>query len=133
MIRAVLEQLRQREPLARHLVAVISIHELIVVHAIGRVALDALDGRFAAVQGDDVLDEALAVRAQRQGARRVGRVVFGAVGLAGLEALAGGLRGAAGEVDGAGVLAGGRHPDGCCGEGGFGYGSGVVDCRLGFQ
>lgn len=41
------EQLGQREPLARHLVPVVGVDELVVVHAVGRVAFDAVDGRLA--------------------------------------------------------------------------------------
>lgn len=58
---AIFEQLRQRKPLARHLIAVVRIHELIVVHAISRIAPHLLDGGLTAVEVDDVVDESLAL------------------------------------------------------------------------
>ena len=47
------EEFGEREPLTRHLVAVICVDELVVVHAIGCVAFYALDGGLAGVEGDD--------------------------------------------------------------------------------
>lgn len=99
MGRAVLEPLRQREPLARHLVPVVRIHELVVVHAVGRVPLHPLHRRAAAVQLQDVIYETLAGRRERQRFRWVRLVVFCWVGLAHLEVLAGGGRGDFGGCD----------------------------------
>jgi hypothetical protein len=48
------EELRQREPLACHLVPVVGVHELVVVDAVGRVALYARNCRLAAVESDDL-------------------------------------------------------------------------------
>ena len=48
---ALLEQLGEREPLSRHLVPVVRVNELVVVHAVRRVALHALPGRLTRVQG----------------------------------------------------------------------------------
>ena len=61
LVLAILEQLRQRKPLPRHLVPVVGIHELIVIHAIGRIPPHLLDGRLAAVEVDDVVNESLAL------------------------------------------------------------------------
>jgi len=82
------------------LTSVIGINKLIIVHAIRCIALDALDGRFARVEGDDVVDEALAGWRKREGLGRVGGEVLRGRGLAGLEVFAGGGGGAVGEVDG---------------------------------
>lgn len=57
----VFEQFRQSEPLSRHLIPVVRVHELIVVYAVGCVPLHFLDGRFAAVEIEDVVDESLAL------------------------------------------------------------------------
>ena len=70
------EQLRQSEPLPRHLIPVIGIHELIIVDAVGGVPLYALDGGFTAVECDDVVDEALAGGGELDAGGGVGRVVF---------------------------------------------------------
>ena len=56
------EQLRQSEPLARHLVAIVGVYELIIVDAVGRVAFYTLDRWLAGVEGDDVVDESLTGR-----------------------------------------------------------------------
>jgi len=56
------EQLRQSEPLARHLVAIIGVDELVVVDTVGRVAFHTFDRWLAGVEGDDVVDEGLAGR-----------------------------------------------------------------------
>ena len=56
---ALIEQFRQSEPLPRHLVPVVCVHKLVVVDAVGRVSLHALDGRLAAVESDDVIHESL--------------------------------------------------------------------------
>lgn len=55
-----LEKLRQRKPLPRHLVPVVRVNELVVVDAVRRVSLHALDRGFAAVEGDDVVHQGLA-------------------------------------------------------------------------
>ena len=57
---AILEQLRQRKPLPCHLISIILIYELIVVHAVRRIAPHLLDGWLAAVEVEDVVDEGLA-------------------------------------------------------------------------
>ena len=75
LVLALLEQFRQREPLPGHLVPVVRVHELVVVHAVGRVPLDALDGRVAAVQRDDVVEQGLASGRERDRFRGVRRVV----------------------------------------------------------
>ena len=88
MGRAVLEPLRQREPLGCHLVPVVRIHELVVVHAVGRVPLHPLHRRPAAIQLENVIYETLASRRERQRFRWVRLVVLCWVGLADLEVLA---------------------------------------------
>lgn len=122
-----LEELRQRKPLAGHLVPVVGIHELIVVHTVGRVALDALHGGLHLVQRDDVVDERLARRRQAQRLGRVGLVVARLVRLAHLEVLAG-QRGVGREVDLARVvgLLEGRRGGGHCSGGGGGF-EGVLE------
>lgn len=108
LILAILEQLRQSEPLPRHLVPIIRVHELIVVHAIGRVPPHLLDGRLAAVEVDDVVDEGLALFREGEGLGRVRGVVFGRGRLAGFIVFAGG-----GSGDGGGFhFAVGRHAGG---------------------
>lgn len=88
-VHARLEQLGQREPLPSHLVPVIRVHELVVVDAVGRVALHPLDCRLAAVERDDVVNERLPVFLERQRLGGVGGVVFACGCLARLEVLAG--------------------------------------------
>jgi hypothetical protein len=83
------EKLGQCKPLARHLVAVVGVHELVVVDAVGRVAFHALDRGLAGVEGDDVVDEGLAGGREGEAFAWVGGVVFGGGGLADLELLAG--------------------------------------------
>lgn len=85
---AILEQLRQSEPLPRHLVPVICIHELIIVHAIRCIPLHLLDGRLAAVKVENVIDESLALFREGKGLGGVWCVVLRGVGLAGLVVLA---------------------------------------------
>ena len=58
---AILEQLRQSEPLPRHLVPVICIHELIVIDAIWCITPHFLDCRLATVKVEDIVDESLAL------------------------------------------------------------------------
>lgn len=72
----------------RHLVPVVGVDELVVVDAVGGVALHALDGGVAAVELEDVVDEGLAGRGELEGLGWVGGVVFGRVGLADFELLA---------------------------------------------
>lgn len=110
LILARLEQFWQREPLSRHLVPIIGVHELIVIHAVRRVTTHALHGGLAAVEGDDVVDERLARGGELEGFGGVGGVVFRGVGLAGLEVLARGGGGDGGVFD---VAVGGRHGSGC--------------------
>lgn len=105
------EQLGQREPLAGHLEAVVGVHELVVVHAVGRVASHALHRRRAAVQRDDVVDQRLPRRVQRQRLGRVRRVVFVRRRLPRLEVFAG-------------LAAAGRGGGGCCSRGRHGSGGG---------
>lgn len=62
MIRAIVEQLRQRKPLSSHLVAIIRIHELVIIHTVWRISLDSLDRRLAAVECNDVVYQCLASR-----------------------------------------------------------------------
>ena len=61
LVLAVVEQLRQSEPLPRHLIPIVRIDKLIVVHAVRCIAPHFLDGRFAAVEVEDVVDESLAL------------------------------------------------------------------------
>lgn len=61
LVLAILEQLGQGKPLPRHLVPIVRVYELIVVHAIRRIAPHLLDGRPAAIEVDDVVDESLAL------------------------------------------------------------------------
>ena len=82
------EQLGQREPLARHLVPVVGVHELVVVHAVRRVPLHPLHRRLAAVQRDDVVQQPLPRRRDRQRLGRVRLDVLLREGLARLELLA---------------------------------------------
>lgn len=103
LVLARLEQLREREPLPGHLIPIIGVHELIVVHAVGRVALDTLHRRLAAVQRNDIVDQALAGGRQRQALARVRRVVLVRVRLSGLEVLARGRSGDGPRRDGAGA------------------------------
>ena len=80
---AIVEQLWEREPLPRHLVSIIRIHELIVVHTIGCIAPHLLDGRFAAVKVDNVINESLTLFGEGEGFGRVWSIVFGRVCLPG--------------------------------------------------
>ncbi len=101
-----LEQFRQRKPLPRHLIPIVRVHKLVVVHAVGRVALYTLDRRLAVIQRDDVVNEGLAGRGEFEGFAGVGGVVLGFGGLAGLEVLA---------REG-GVVGHVRHIKGGCGD-----------------
>ena len=58
---APVEQLGQSKPLPRHLVPIVRVDKLIVVHAIRCIPPHLLDGRFAAVEVEDVVDESLAL------------------------------------------------------------------------
>jgi hypothetical protein len=79
------EQLRQSEPLARHLVAIVGVYELVVVDAVGRVAFHTFDRWLAGVEGDDIVDESLTGGREGKALAWVGSVVFGGRGLADLE------------------------------------------------
>ena len=110
------KQLRQRKPLARHLVSIVRINKLVVIHAVRRISLHAVDGWFAAVERDHIVDEGLASGGEREGFRWVRSVVFCAGGLARLEVFAGGGSVRA-EVRGAGVGGWSGHGGGCGCEG----------------
>lgn len=114
-----LKQLRQRKPLPRHLIPIIRIDKLVIIDAVRRIALDALDRRLHLVQRDDILDQGLARRRQRDGLGGIGRVVAGGVRLADFEVLAG-EGGVGGEVGFAAVGVGGRRGGG---GGGGGHGA----------
>ena len=75
--------------MARHLVAVVGVHKLVVVDAVGRVPFHALDCGLAGVEGDDVVDDSLASGREGKTFAWVGGVVFGGGGLADFELLAG--------------------------------------------
>ena len=60
------EQLGECEPLARHLVPVVRVHELVVVNAVRRVPLHPLHRRLARVQRDDIVQQPLPCRRQRE-------------------------------------------------------------------
>ena len=62
LVLATCEELGKGEPLAGHLVAVVGVDELVVVDAVRGVAPDALPGRLAGVQRDDVVHQRLAGR-----------------------------------------------------------------------
>jgi hypothetical protein len=51
LVGGVREEFGEREPLPRHLVAVVGVDELVIVDAVGGVAGDALDGGGAGVEG----------------------------------------------------------------------------------
>jgi hypothetical protein len=82
------EQLRQSKPLARHLVAIIGVDELVVVDTVGRVAFHTFDRWLAGVEGDDIVDESLTGGREGKALAWVGSVVFGSGGLANFELLA---------------------------------------------
>ena len=81
------EQLRQSKPLARHLVAIIGVDELVVVDTVGRVAFHTFDRWLAGVEGDDIVDEGLTGGREGKALAWVGSVVFGSGGLANFELL----------------------------------------------
>lgn len=104
LIFARLEKLGQSKPLSGHLVAVIGVdtkevlacrrthvsrggtsEQLIVVYAVGGIALNSADCRFAGIKGNDVVDQGLALGAELDRFRRVGRVVLRCRGLANFE------------------------------------------------
>jgi hypothetical protein len=84
-----LEQLRKSKPLARHLIAVVGVHELIVVDAVRSVPFHAFDRRLAGVESNDIVDESLTGGREWETLAGVGGLVFGGRGLADLELLAG--------------------------------------------
>lgn len=90
---APVEQLGQSKPLPRHLVPIVRVDKLIVVHAIRCIPPHLLDGRFAAVEVEDVVNESLALLREGEGLGRVRGVVFGRVGLARLVVFTRGGRG----------------------------------------
>ena len=77
-----LEQLRQGEPLAGHLVAVVCVDELVIVDTVRRIALHSLHRRFHLVQSDDIVDQRLPRWRHRQRLARVRGVVAGRMCLA---------------------------------------------------
>jgi hypothetical protein len=79
-------------------IPVVRIHELIVVDAVGGVALHTLDGGLTGVEGDDIVDECLSGGREGDGFRGVGFVVACGMGLADLESLAGSVGGVLWEV-----------------------------------
>lgn len=83
------EEFGEGEPLPGHLVAVVGVHELVVVHAVPRVALHFGDAGLAGVEVDDVVHQALSRRGEGQRFGGVRGVVFARGGLTGLEVLAG--------------------------------------------
>ena len=84
----ILEQLWQSEPLAGHLVSIVGIHELIIIDAIGGIALDTLNGGFARIEGQDVVNQGLTGRRQWEGFRWVRGIIVAFCCLAGFEMLA---------------------------------------------
>lgn len=100
LILAVAEQLGQTKPLTRHLEAIIRIDKLVIVNAIRSVPLDSVNRRLAAVQGDNVVNQGLSLRRERQGFGFVGRVVCRIGGLARLKVFAGGVAGDGGSGHG---------------------------------
>ncbi len=61
LVLARVEQLWEGEPLPGHLVAVVRVDELVVVHAVRGVPLDAAAGVLARVEGDDVVEQSLSL------------------------------------------------------------------------
>jgi hypothetical protein len=84
-----LEQLGKSKPLARHLVAVVGVHELIVVDAVRRVPFHAFDRRLTGVESNYIVDESLTGGREGKALAWVGGVIFGCGGLADFELLAG--------------------------------------------
>lgn len=104
LVFARLEKLGQGKPLPGHLVAVIGVNtgellayrrthigrggtseQLIVINAVGGIALNSADCRFAGIKGNDIVDQGLALGAELDRFRRVGRVVLRCRGLANFE------------------------------------------------
>lgn len=56
----------QRKPLSGHLVAIIGIYKLVIIDAVGSVTLNAFDCGLTTVESDDIIDESLSGRTQRQ-------------------------------------------------------------------
>lgn len=76
LVLTILEQLRQRKPLPRHLIPIVRIHELIIVHAVRCIPLHLLDCGLAAVEVDDIGDEGLACGGEGDRFGGVGCVIF---------------------------------------------------------
>ena len=60
LVLRILEQLRQGKPLARHLVSIVRVNELVVIDAISSVALDAFNSRLAGIERNNVVLDWLA-------------------------------------------------------------------------
>ena len=67
LILAIIEELRQRKPLPRHLVPVVGVHKLVIVDTVRGISFDFFDGRSTAVEIDNVVDECLASRGKLDG------------------------------------------------------------------
>ena len=76
LVPALLEQLRQRKPLPGHLIPIVGVYKLIIVNAVRGIALHTLDSGMAAVEGEDVVQEALAGRGEWKGFAGVVSVIF---------------------------------------------------------
>ena len=72
-----------------HLVAIIGVHELVIVNTVGCVALHALNGGLAGVESDNVVYQSLTCWRQLDALAWVGSVVLRCGSLADLELLAG--------------------------------------------
>ncbi len=96
----IIKQLGQCKPLPSHLVPIIGIHKLIIIYTITRIPLHPLNGRPAAVQLDDVVNEFLTRFGEGERFGGVRLVVLGWVGLAGLVVFARGGGRDGGIVDG---------------------------------
>jgi hypothetical protein len=90
-------------------IPVVGVDELIIVDAVWRVALHALDSGLAGVEGDDVVNEGLSSGQQWYGLRWVGFVVAGRVCLADLKSLTGSVGRVLWEVGCVVDVAGARH------------------------
>ena len=62
-----IKQLRQRKPLPSHLVSIVRVNKLVVIDAVRRISLHAVDGWFTAVERDHIVDEGLARGGEREG------------------------------------------------------------------
>ena len=89
LVHALLEQLREGEPLPSHLVAVVRIDKLVIVNTVGCVAFYTLDGGLAGVESDNIVNQSLACWRQLDALAWVGSIVLRCGSLADLELLAG--------------------------------------------